>query len=146
MRRTKSFKQHLYERLQRTEEIADYVNAAIEENDVPTFLMALRDVADAKGLGKVAAEAKLNRENVYRMLSDQGNPRLNSLFSVLFVLGLKISVEAVDRLQTVEPLATVETKLLGGTSDPEQFQPTSGQSERINYECTVPANDEPLAA
>ncbi len=108
--------------------------------------MALRDVADAQGLGKVAAEARLNRENVYRMLSDQGNPRLTSLFSVLYVLGLKIAVEPVNRLQTVEPITTVHTKLLGGTNDPEQFQPVSGNGEGITYECTVPADDEPLAA
>ncbi len=62
MRKTKNYKEHLLERLQTPEEVAGYVNAAIEEKDIAVFLLALRDVADAQGLGKVAAEAKLNRE------------------------------------------------------------------------------------
>src|ERR1051326_8474722 len=94
MRKTKSYKQHLLERLQTPEDVAGYVNAAMEERDMPTFLLALRDAADAQGLGKVAEEAELNRQNVYRMLSADGNPTLDSLFSVLYVLGLEFRVVA----------------------------------------------------
>lgn len=145
MRKTKDYKEHLIERLQTPEDIAGYINAVIEENDVPTFLLALRDVADAQGLGKVAEEAKLNRENVYRMLSDKGNPRLSSLFSVLYVLGLELRVQPKEPTCSVEPVAVVDTKLLG-KHDPEQFQPVPDYSQGSQYECTLPPDDQSLAA
>ncbi len=55
--------------------------------------MALRDVAEAYGLSAVAQDAQLNRENLYRMLSGQGNPQLSSLNSLLKTVGLRLSVE-----------------------------------------------------
>ena len=68
---------------------AGYVSAAASES--------LRDVADAqKGMGKVASEAGVNRENLYRMLSEEGNPRLSSLYSVLPVLGIKMEFIAIE--------------------------------------------------
>jgi probable addiction module antidote protein len=147
MRKNKSYKEHLLERLQTPDEITGYINAVIEENDIPTFLRALRNVAEAQGLGKVAEQAKLNRENVYRMLSEKGNPTINSLFSVLFVLGLGLRVETLpDRIPSVNPVNKVATKLLGGENDPEQFQPVSGHGQGLPYECTVPTDDESVAA
>jgi len=45
-------------------------------------------------MSSVAEEAGVNRENLYRMLSREGNPTLNSLFAVLKALGLRFSVQA----------------------------------------------------
>jgi probable addiction module antidote protein len=71
---------------------ADYLSAAYVDSQ-EAFLVALRDVAEAqKGITKVAAGAKLNRENLYRMLSKEGNPRLSTLGSVLNALGMDLSV------------------------------------------------------
>lgn len=75
------------------EEAAAYLNAALEESDQAVFLMALRDVAEAYGLSAVAQEAQLNRENLYRMLSGQGNPQLSSLNALLKTVGLRLSVQ-----------------------------------------------------
>ncbi len=150
MRRTKSYKEHLLERLQTPEEVAGYINAVIEDIediDLPTFLLALRDAADAKGLGKIAEQAKLNRENVYRMLSESGNPRLSSLFSVLYVLGLELRVEPMkSRANSNKGVTAVTAKLLGANGDPEQFQPVSDHRLGRNYESTIRANDESAAA
>ncbi|HWT03033.1 MAG TPA: hypothetical protein VN256_22470 [Pyrinomonadaceae bacterium] len=65
------------------EEAAAYLNAALEEGDPRAFLLAPRDVAEARGIGRLAGQAKLNRESMYRMLSERGNPRLASLDPVL---------------------------------------------------------------
>jgi probable addiction module antidote protein len=71
---------------------ADYLSAAYVDSR-EAFLVALRDVAEAqKGIAKVAAGAKVNRENLYRMLSKEGNPRLSTLGSVLNALGMDLSV------------------------------------------------------
>jgi len=72
---------------------AEYLKAALEEGDQEIFLMALRDVANAKGISEIAREANLNRENLYRILSNKGSPKLASLASVLRSLGLRLSVE-----------------------------------------------------
>jgi len=57
------------------EEAAAYLNAALEDGDQQVFLLALRDVAEARGMSQVAREARLNREIMYRMLSPTGNPQ-----------------------------------------------------------------------
>ena len=75
------------------DEAAAYLNAALEDGSQDVFLMALRDVAEAKGFSKLAREASLNRENIYRILSGKGNPRVSSLTAILDSLGLKLAVE-----------------------------------------------------
>jgi probable addiction module antidote protein len=74
-------------------EAAAYLNAALEENDQEVFLLALRDIAEARGFSQVSKETMLNRENLYRMLSSSGNPQLSSLNSLLRSIGLRLAVE-----------------------------------------------------
>lgn len=83
----------LQKKLQDPEEAAAYLNAALEEDDNEAFLLALRNVVEAHGMSKVSRKAKLNRENMYRMLSEKGNPELSSLWSLLKSLGLKLSID-----------------------------------------------------
>lgn len=87
------YHKHLIESLRDPEEAFEYLKAALEEDDVPeVFLLALRHVAEARGMSRVARQARLNRENLYRILSREGNPEFNSLASILDALGLKFSV------------------------------------------------------
>ncbi len=74
-------------------EAAAYLDAALAEGDMDGFLLALRDVAEARGMSEVARNAKLNRENLYRMLASTGNPQLSSLTALLNSLGLRLAVE-----------------------------------------------------
>lgn len=60
------------------------------------FLLALRNVAEAHGMKKLAVTSQLNRESMYRMLSEQGNPQLSSLTTILKQLGLKLAVEVEE--------------------------------------------------
>jgi putative addiction module killer protein len=70
-----------------------YLSAAFRDS-AGTFLVALRNVAAAqKGMTALAAEAGVNRENLYRMLSEDGNPRLDTLWAVLKAIGLRVSLE-----------------------------------------------------
>ena len=60
---------------------AEYLKAAIEEaEDEPrVLLIALRRIAEARGgLAKVAKAAGIERESLYRALSQRGNPRLST--------------------------------------------------------------------
>ncbi len=72
---------------------AEYLSAAYADS-AEAFLVALRNVAEAqKGIAKLAAKTRLNRENLYRMLSPRGNPQLKGLGAVLKVLGYKTVFE-----------------------------------------------------
>ena len=79
--------------LMNPDEAAAYLDAALEENDQEIFLLALRDIAEARGFSQVAQDTLLNRENLYRMLSSTGNPRLSSLMTLLRSIGLRLAVE-----------------------------------------------------
>ena len=59
-----SYDEGLLPDLQAPEEAAAYLNAALEESSQEVFLLALRDVANARGLTQLARETSLNRENL----------------------------------------------------------------------------------
>jgi probable addiction module antidote protein len=75
---------------------AEYLKAALEDGDEPrVLLIALRHLAQAQGIAKIAKAAGVERESLYRALSSNGNPRLSTLFAVAKAVGLKLTVEAV---------------------------------------------------
>ncbi|MEI6633245.1 MAG: addiction module antidote protein [Chlamydiota bacterium] len=93
MKRTSvKYEEGLRKDLADAKEAAAYLNAALEDGSQEVFLMALRDVAEARGIAKVARESLLNRENIYRILSAQGNPQFTSLKALLDTLGLKLAI------------------------------------------------------
>ncbi len=94
MTKNKSYQDDLLESLKEPAEAVEYLNAALHDGDPEVFLLALRDVAEALGgVSALSKKTKLNRENLYRMLSKRGNPQLQSLNVLLDVLGFKLSVE-----------------------------------------------------
>jgi probable addiction module antidote protein len=93
--KTESYRENLLESLRNPEEAAQYLNACLEDDDARVFLLALRDVADARGgIRELSRDAHLNRESLYRMLSKSGNPSLDSLTAVLNACGLRLSVQS----------------------------------------------------
>ena len=90
---TEKYVDNLKEDLLDPAEAAEYLNAALEDGSQEVFLMALKDVANAKGISEISRITNLNRENLYRILSTSGNPKLKSLNSVLHSVGLKLSIE-----------------------------------------------------
>ncbi|MGB5054130.1 MAG: addiction module antidote protein [Nitrospirales bacterium] len=76
-------------------EAEEYLNAALEEGDSELFLLALRNVAKAQGgVAQLAEKAKLNRESLYKILSERGNPELKSLDALLHALGFRLAITA----------------------------------------------------
>lgn len=91
---TTSYQEDLIEALKDHREAAAYLNAAMEEDDRAVFLLALRNVAEAHGgITSVAEKARLNRENLYRMLSKKGNPEMKSLLCLLQSMDMKLTIE-----------------------------------------------------
>lgn len=95
-KRTSDYHSFLIKRLGKPEIAESYLNAAI--NDSPEmFLEALRNVAEAKRMSNVARKAGVTRESLYRTLSEKGNPRFDTLTSVLSVLGLRLKLEVFPK-------------------------------------------------
>lgn len=80
----------LHEQLQDPTFAADYVTAAAEDEPA-VYLAALRQVAEAHGMAKVAEAAGIPRESIYRALGPRGNPRLSTLTAILKAAGMKLS-------------------------------------------------------
>ena len=94
-------KDYLLNRLQDPATAAAYLNAAVEEDDPGAFLQALRNVTEARGgVARIADLTGLNRQQLYRTLSENGNPELRSLSKILGVSGLRFAVVAKNNKRT----------------------------------------------
>lgn len=98
-KRTRDYRDSLLADLQDTNEAAAYITAAMEDSQ-EMFLIALRDVAAASQLSKVAEQAGVSREAAYRMLSRTGNPTLNSLLGVLKSVGIVMCFKPAQPITT----------------------------------------------
>lgn len=92
--RSRDYRQDLIRSLKDPEEAIGYLNAALHDADDRVFLVALRDVVEAQlgGMTNAARLTHLNRENLYRMLSENGNPEFKSLGSLLNAMGLELTI------------------------------------------------------
>ena len=78
-------------------EMALYLDACIEESngDAAFIAKALGDIARAQGMAKVASDAGLSRESLYKSLSGERAPDFATVLKVMKSLGLKLHAEAV---------------------------------------------------
>ncbi len=74
------------------EAIIEYLNVALEENDPKYFAKALGNVARAKGMTSISEATGLGRQSLYKSLSDDGNPRVETLFRVLAALDVRLAI------------------------------------------------------
>ena len=89
----KRYQESLIHALRDPEEAAAYLNAALEDGRGEMFLVALRNVAEANGgMSAVSQKSKLNRANLYKIFSKNGNPEINSLSQILRLFGLRLAV------------------------------------------------------
>ncbi len=82
------------EYLETEEDMIAYLDAALEDGDPALIVAVLGDIARAKGMSQVAAEAGLGRESLYKALSPTGNPEFATVLKVLNALGLQLHVQS----------------------------------------------------
>jgi probable addiction module antidote protein len=81
--------------LKSPEDIAAYLEAAMEDENEQVLLLALRNAASAiGGMSELSRRTGLSRETLYRTLSKNGNPKFSTLRSILKAFGLSLSVHA----------------------------------------------------
>lgn len=73
-------------------DIAAYLQAVLEENDPVLLRLALGDIAKARGMSEIARQAGVNRQSLYKSLSEDGNPAYDTIQKVIAALGLKLTV------------------------------------------------------
>jgi probable addiction module antidote protein len=80
------------EHLRTPEEMAAYLEACLEEagDDAAFIAKALGDIARAKGMTEVARNAGLSRESLYKALSGERTPGLDTVLKVIKALGLEL--------------------------------------------------------
>ena len=82
------------EYLKTEEDMANYLEAVLEDSDPALLSAALGDIARAKGMTQIARETGLGRESLYKALSPDGNPAFSTVLKVVKALGLKFHVVA----------------------------------------------------
>jgi len=90
MNKTKTVAWDAAEHLGTEEDMAAYLEAALEDGDPALVAAALGDIARAKGMTQIAREAGLGRESLYKALSPEGNPELATVLKVVRALGLRL--------------------------------------------------------
>ena len=74
--------------------IAEYLTAALENPNPEVFLLAVANVAKARGISKVAQDSGLGRESLYKALAPGAKPRYETVRKLMDALGVKLRVTA----------------------------------------------------
>lgn len=74
--------------------VAEYMSAVLETGDADLLLMALGDVARARGMAQVAKDTGLGRESLYKALAPGAKPRFDTVLKVARALGVKLTAQA----------------------------------------------------
>ena len=114
MRRTTTQPWDAADHLKTEEDMVAYLDAALEEFDLGLIAAALGDIARAKGMTNVAADAGLGRESLYKSLSVEGNPAFDTVLKVTRALGIRLRATSL----AAEPLAVGRTPHPQGHSPP----------------------------
>jgi probable addiction module antidote protein len=96
MTKTKTRPWDVAEHLETVEDMAAYLEAALEEGDPALIAAAMGDIARAKGITQIARETGLGRESLYKALSTEGNPEFATVLKVVRALGLRLHATAAQ--------------------------------------------------
>jgi probable addiction module antidote protein len=81
--------------LDNEETIAEFLTASLEDPNPDVFLMALRDVAKARGMADLAKASGLGRESLYKALAPGSKPRYETIMKVMHGLGIAMLARPV---------------------------------------------------
>ena len=77
------------------ETIAEYLTAALEDPNPDLFLIAVRDVARARGMTQLAKDTGLGRESLYKALTPGAKPRYDTVMKIMHALGVKLTATPI---------------------------------------------------
>ncbi len=80
---------------------AELLAEAFATGDGDVIRKAVSIVARARGISRVAVDAGVTREGVYKALGPDGDPKLSTVLSILGALGVKLSATLVPPAEQV---------------------------------------------
>jgi probable addiction module antidote protein len=93
MAKTKTRPYDAAEYLETPEDMAAYLEAALEDGEPAVVVKSLGAIARARGMSQIARDTGLGRESLYKALSPEGNPEFATVLKVVRALGLKLHAE-----------------------------------------------------
>jgi probable addiction module antidote protein len=98
MKKTVATRYDVAEHLRTPREMAAYLEACLEEanGDAAFIAKAIGDIARAKGMARVARDAGLSRESLYKALSGDRSPSFDTILKVVEALGLSLHAKATN--------------------------------------------------
>ncbi len=92
------------------ETIAEYLSAALDDPNPDVFLMAVRDVARARGMTELARASGLGREGLYKALAPGAKPRYDTVLKVMKGFGVRFSAQLAAPTEKTRRATTVKLK------------------------------------
>ena len=80
--------------LKTDKDMADYLNAVLDDGDPALFIAAIGDIAKAKGMMEISKKSGVTREALYRALKLGSQPRFETVAKVINALGMKLTVHS----------------------------------------------------
>jgi probable addiction module antidote protein len=98
MKKTHTNRYDVAEHLRTPREMAAYLEACLDEakGDAAFIAKALGDIARAKGMSKVARDAGLSRESLYKALSGDRSPGFDTILKVIEAQGLRLHAKPTN--------------------------------------------------
>ena len=93
MKKSIDYQDYLIDSLSNLEEAAGYLSAALEGGHLDVFLLALKNVVEARaGMNVLAKKTHKSRTSLYKSLSETGNPHLQGINDILHAMGMHLAV------------------------------------------------------
>ena len=89
---TETFPFDISEYLETDEDIHDFLKETVSTGDTSDFIHALNIAAKARGMTEIARQAGVTRASLYKSLSENGNPRFETISKVINALGCKLII------------------------------------------------------
>ena len=81
--------------LQDEKTVAEYLNMALDDPNPEMLLLAVKNIARARGMAQLAHDAGLGRESLYKALSEGAKPRYDTILKVVRALGVKLQAKPI---------------------------------------------------
>lgn len=87
------------------EAIAAYLAESLKTGETEGLIHALAEVAKAKGVNKVAKDAGVNRESLYKVLKAGSKTQFETIRKLMTAIGLELTVQPITALAVTSKAA-----------------------------------------
>ena len=74
--------------------VAEYLSQILADGNMDELLIALGNIAKAKGMTQIAKDTGLGRESLYKTFNPKSKPKFDTIMKVMNSFGVKIQISA----------------------------------------------------